>query len=77
VDLLSNSLSDGGYFLISTFSKNGPKKCSGLEICQYDKDDLVSKFSQLELMEFGTEDHHTPFDTVQNFTYCLFRKTVG
>jgi SAM-dependent methyltransferase len=77
VDLLFNSLNDGGYFLISTFSKNGPKKCSGLEICQYDKDDLVSKFSQLELIEFGNEDHHTPFDTVQNFTYCLFRKTVG
>ena len=74
VDLLLNSLKPNGYFLISTFSKKGPKKCSGLEICQYDKEDLVAKFSQLELIESGTEDHHTPFDTVQNFTYCLFKK---
>lgn len=74
-DLLWDSLKPGGYFLISTFSKNGPTKCSGLEICQYDKEDLVSKFSKLELIEFGTEDHHTPFDTVQSFTNCLFRKS--
>ena len=74
VDLLYNSLNFGGYFLILTFSKNGPTKCSGLEICQYDKEDLVSKFSKFELLESGTEDHHTPFNTVQNFTYCLFKK---
>lgn len=74
VDLLFNSLKPNGYFLIFTFSKKGPKKCSGLEVCQYDKEDLMTKFSQLELIESGTEDHHTPFDTVQNFTYCLFKK---
>ncbi len=74
IDLLLTSLMANGYFLISTFSKNGPSKCSGLEICQYDKKDLVSMFSKLELIESGTEDHHTPFNTVQNFTYCLFKK---
>lgn len=75
VDLVMNSLALNGYFLISTFSKNGPVKCSGLEICQYDKDDLVKKFSRLDLIDFGTEDHHTPFNTIQNFTYCLFKKS--
>lgn len=74
VDLLLNSLRPNGYFLISTFSKSGPKKCSGIEICQYDSSDLVSKFSKLELIESLTEEHRTPFDTVQNFTHCLFRK---
>ena len=76
VDLLFNSLRPHGYFLISTFSKSGPKKCSGIEICQYDTNDLVSKFSKLELIESLTEDHRTPFDTVQNFTHCLFRKSI-
>jgi SAM-dependent methyltransferase len=75
IDLLLNSLNPGAYFLLSTFSKNGPNKCSGLEICQYDKEDLATKFSKLELLEFGVEDHHTPFGTVQNFSCCLFRKT--
>jgi ubiquinone/menaquinone biosynthesis C-methylase UbiE len=76
VDKLMSSLKNNGYFLISTFSKDGPKKCSNLEICQYDKDDLVSMFTDLELIEFGTEDHLTPFKTVQNFTICLFKKTT-
>lgn len=74
VKLLTNSLALNGYFLIFTFSKSGPKKCSGLDICQYDKDDLEAKFSMLKLVKYGTEDHHTPFETTQNFSYCLFQK---
>jgi 2-polyprenyl-3-methyl-5-hydroxy-6-metoxy-1,4-benzoquinol methylase len=74
VALLMKSLAPNGYFLISTFSHNGPKKCSGLDICQYDKDDLVNKFSELKLIDSGSEDHTTPFHTTQNFTYCLFQK---
>lgn len=75
VKKVMNSLKTNGYFLISTFSKSGPKKCSNLEICQYDKDELVSMFPDLELIEFGSEDHLTPFQTTQNFTICLFKKT--
>ena len=74
VDLLYSSLKKNGYLLISTFSKTGPLKCSGLEICQYDKDDLAAKFSNLTLISSDNEDHHTPFGTVQNFTHCLFKK---
>jgi ubiquinone/menaquinone biosynthesis C-methylase UbiE len=74
VELLTNSLAPNAHFLILTFSKHGPKKCSGLDICQYNKEDLEAKFSMLKLIDFGTEDHHTPFETVQNFTYCLFQK---
>lgn len=73
VELLTNSLAPNGYFLIFTFSKSGPKKCSGLDICQYNREDLEAKFSMLKLIESGTEDHHTPFETTQNFTYCLFQ----
>lgn len=74
VDLLTNALKPGGYFLIYTFSKSGPKKCSGLEICQYGKDDLVTKFSSLKLVKSEEVEHLTPFATVQNFTFCLFKK---
>ncbi len=74
VELLTSSLAHNAYFLILTFSKNGPKKCSGLDICQYDKEDLEAKFSMLKLIDVGIEDHHTPFQTTQNFTYCLFQK---
>lgn len=73
IELLYKSLKPGGYFLIATFSKNGPKKCSGLEICQYDKEDLVTAFSEINLIGSWKEEHHTPFNTIQNFTYCLFK----
>lgn len=74
IDLLMTSLKDKGYFILFTFSKAGPKKCSGLDICQYDVDDLKAKFSDLKLVQSGQEEHHTPFNTVQKFTYCLFKK---
>lgn len=74
VDLLTKTLKSNGYFLIYTFSKSGPKKCSGLEICQYGKEDLVTKFSSLKLVRSEEIEHLTPFGTVQNFTFCLFKK---
>jgi 2-polyprenyl-3-methyl-5-hydroxy-6-metoxy-1,4-benzoquinol methylase len=36
VDLLKRSLPIGGHFIVGTFAKGGPEKCSGLPICQYD-----------------------------------------
>lgn len=76
VNLVMDALKPNGHLLIFTFSKKGPLKCSGLEICQYDKEDLVNMLPKLKLVGSGTEDHHTPFNTIQNFTYCLFKKSV-
>ncbi|MDQ0783234.1 class I SAM-dependent methyltransferase [Chryseobacterium sp. W4I1] len=64
-----------GFLIVGTFSKNGPEKCSGLEIRQYDSDSLSEVFEPA----FGrikclTEDHTTPFGTVQNFVFCSFKK---
>ncbi len=64
-----------GYLVIGTFSDEGPKKCSGLDIQQYNKQSLNHVFeNQFELIDFSTEDHQTPFDTTQNFLFCSFRK---
>jgi trans-aconitate methyltransferase len=32
---ISNTLNEGGFAIVGTFSENGPKKCSGIEIKQY------------------------------------------
>ena len=37
VELLKRSLPVGGHFVVETFAKGGPEKCSGLPICQYDE----------------------------------------
>lgn len=64
-----------GYLAIGTFSKKGPLKCSGLEIRQYDEVSLSSAFEPgFEKITCFTKDHITPFETVQNFTFCSFKK---
>lgn len=63
------------YLVVATFSKTGPKKCSGLEIKQYSEIDLETQFNRkFEKIRCKTEDHETPFQTFQNFTFCSFRK---
>ena len=61
--------------VIGTFSDNGPLKCSGLEISQYNEKSMSSlferKFSNLNCL---LEDHTTPFNTTQNFVFCSFEK---
>ena len=61
--------------IIGTFSKQGPTKCSGLEISQYDEKSLAKVFeSHFEKVKCLTTDHVTPFETIQNFQFCSFRK---
>ena len=61
--------------VIGTFSKNGPLKCSGLEIKQNDKTSLTSTFeNNFEKIDCFTIDHKTPFDTIQNFIFCSFNR---
>ncbi|WP_278380722.1 class I SAM-dependent methyltransferase [Chryseobacterium arthrosphaerae] len=64
-----------GFMVLGTFSKNGPTKCSGLDIQQYDEESLSSEFeSGFEKIQCLTENHTTPFGTVQNFVFCSFKK---
>ena len=64
-----------GYLIIGTFSEKGPKKCSGLDIKQYNEitltDELKTGFEKISCV---TEDHKTPFETTQNFLFCSFKK---
>ncbi|MBF2709887.1 class I SAM-dependent methyltransferase [Flavobacterium soyangense] len=65
----------GGFLVIGTFSDQGPKKCSGLDIKQYSEMELENQFSNnFKKLKCITEDHITPFETKQNFTFCVFKK---
>lgn len=65
-----------GMVIIGTFSTDGPTKCSGLEIQQYDEDGMKAKFikSDFKNLECKREDHTTPSGAVQNFVFCSFMK---
>ncbi|SMO92655.1 Nodulation protein S (NodS) [Saccharicrinis carchari] len=64
-----------GVLVIGTFSEKGPKKCSGIEIKQYSETSMTDRLKNLfEKIKCLTVDHKTPFDTIQNFVFCSFRK---
>ena len=68
-------LTDKGVLVVGTFSENGPKKCSGLEIKQYSEKSMTEKLQKFfEKVRCITVDHKTPFDTIQNFIFCSFKK---
>ncbi|MBC9797792.1 class I SAM-dependent methyltransferase [Sinomicrobium weinanense] len=65
-----------GALILGTFSENGPKKCSGLDIKQYSEGEMEHLLTArgFEKIKCITEDHTTPFGTTQNFLFCSFRK---
>jgi len=75
VALINNAIADNGNFLLGTFSENGPLKCSGLEIKQYSENAMRQTFNQsFQAVNCFTENHTTPFNTIQNFQFCGFKK---
>jgi SAM-dependent methyltransferase len=71
----TNCLNSNAHLTIGTFSTNGPKKCSGIEIKQYSETSLTSCFqADFKQLHCFTIDHETPFKTHQNFIFCSFRK---
>jgi 2-polyprenyl-3-methyl-5-hydroxy-6-metoxy-1,4-benzoquinol methylase len=75
VDLLKRSLPIGGYFVVGTFAKGGPDKCSGLPICQYDaatmQAELGTSFEPLKCSEYL---HTTPSGKPQQFFFGVYKR---
>lgn len=75
VAIAEGGIRQNGILILGTFSENGPKKCSGLEICQYNEASMSARFEvEFERIKCITEDHTTPFQTVQNFLFCSFQR---
>lgn len=63
------------YMIIGTFSDNGPDKCSGLPVKQYDEKALSELFfPAFEKLDCKRETHLTPKQASQEFLFCSFRK---
>ena len=75
VSIAENAITNNGYLILGTFSENGPKKCSGLEIKQYSETSMSARFEvAFNRIKCIVEDHTTPFNTIQNFLFCSFQK---
>ena len=75
VEIANSFIQKDGFLVIGTFSEQGPKKCSGIDIKQYSEESLSRCFEDaFQKLEGIHIDHPTPFGTVQNFVFCSFRK---
>jgi len=68
-------ISKDGRMIIGTFSTEGPEKCSGLPVKQYSEQSLSALLKNwFQKIKCITTDHITPFNTIQNFLFCSFKK---
>ncbi len=67
-------LNSHGYLIVSTFSLNGPKRCSGLDIKQYSEDSMKKLFYDFEHIKSFEEKHLTPLGDCQIFVCSVFKK---
>jgi len=74
VEIVRKFLNPNGYLIVSTFSENGPKRCSGLDTNQYSEESMKRLFSNLDHIKSFEEEHITPWGAKQMFIYSIFRK---
>lgn len=66
---------DGSTAIVATFSTNGPTKCSGIDIQQYDEASLVSTFApDWSAMSTSIVHHNTPSGGAQEFVFGVFER---
>ena len=64
-----------GFMVIGTFSDKAPKKCSMLDVHRYTEEELQQQLADgFKKIKCVTEDHETPFHTIQNFLFCSFKR---
>ena len=75
INTVQQGLNPEGVLVLGTFSEEGPKKCSGIEIRQYSETTMTTLLKKFfKKIKCIKVDHKTPFDTIQNFIFCGFRK---
>jgi len=75
LDTVQQSMNATGILVLGTFSEQGPKKCSGIAIKQYSETTMTQRLKPFfKKIKCITVDHKTPFNTLQNFVFCSFKK---
>jgi 2-polyprenyl-3-methyl-5-hydroxy-6-metoxy-1,4-benzoquinol methylase len=75
VERLKKAIKSGGYVIIGTFALDGPERCSGLPIVQYDAASLSAILGpDFQLIDARRHDHATPWNAVQRFQFSMFRR---
>ena len=73
-NVVISALRPGGHLVMATFGPEGPLKCSGLEICRYDAEQLQREIgSDFTLRSHTIERHQTPGGSSQQFLFAWFQ----
>jgi ubiquinone/menaquinone biosynthesis C-methylase UbiE len=71
VQQVMKSVKPGGHVIVATFAHDGPEQCSGLPVARYAPEQLHGEFGPtFELVEHASEEHKTPWGSLQHFVYC-------
>lgn len=71
IQQVMKSVKPGGHVIVATFAPDGPEQCSGLPVARYSHSQLHGEFGPaFELLEHASEEHRTPWGSVQHFVYC-------
>ena len=77
VEVLCRALKPGGQVVMMAFAMDGPKKCSGLDIVQYNAEKMNAELGKsFVLLESGHETHLTPAGNKQKFAYFRYMRQV-
>jgi ubiquinone/menaquinone biosynthesis C-methylase UbiE len=69
------AIQKNGILIIGTFSEQGPKKCSGIDIRQYSETSMTELFEPyFEKVSCIFPEHQTPAGNIQNFIFCSFKQ---
>ncbi len=72
--VLDRATRPGALVLLGTFAEDGPTHCSGLPVSRYSATALAAAFDGYELVQSWREEHRTPADAVQAFTWVALRR---
>lgn len=77
-DVLRKAVRPGGAVIIATFAPDGPTTCSGLPVKRWSSDE-ISEFlgDDFAVVETRRQDHVTPADRVQPFTWLAATRADG
>lgn len=72
---LDQATAAGSYAILATFAPDGPSQCSGLPVTRYDARELAALLgTKWRPMISSSEQHRTPADLVQPFTWAAFQR---
>jgi cyclopropane fatty-acyl-phospholipid synthase-like methyltransferase len=72
---LKKVIKKDGYVIIAAFSLKGAKKCTGLNVKNYDQN-MLAKFlgEDFTMLEYFDYTYHTPSGMPRPYVYALFQK---